>query len=102
MNRKEIVAAIKAVYHGFSSPDYSKAHNPDFYGIQLTAGARLIERECLGIKYRKRIETREKLTWRADKNLFMRVQSVKERMGIGTTQELITVAVLRYLDEVER
>ena len=102
MNRKEIIAAIKAVYHGFSAPDYSKAHNPDFYGIQLTAGARLIERECLGIKYRKRIEIRNKLTWRADRVLFDRVQRAKERTGIGTTQELITVAVINYLDEVEK
>lgn len=102
MTRKEIIDAIKSVYQGFRAPDYAKAHNPDYYGIELTAGARLIERECLGYKRRVRVETRNKLTWRADGVLFERVRKAKEQTGIATTQELITVAVLRYLDEVER
>lgn len=101
MTRKEIIEAIKSVYHGFRAPDYAKAHNPDYYGIELTAGAKLIEAECLGHKRRTRIETRNKLTWRADGVLFERVRKAKEQTGIATTQELITVAVLRYLDEVE-
>lgn len=102
MTRKEIVAAIKSVYHGFSSPDYTKAHHPDLYGIQLTPGARLIERDCLGYKRRIRIETRNKLTWRAEHTLFDRVQKAKEKTGISTTQELITVAIIRYLEEIEK
>ena len=100
MTRKEIIAAIKEVYRGFSAPDYTKAHNPDLYGIQLTAGARLIERECMGIRHRKRIETRNKLTWRADCVLYERMQKAKERVGISTTQELITVAIIKYLEGI--
>ena len=102
MTRQQIIAAIREAYPGFRAPDYTKAHNPKFYGIQLTAGAKLIERECLHLPHRKRIETRNKLTWRADRPLFERVQRAKEQTGISTTQDLITVAIIRYLDEVER
>lgn len=101
MTRKEIIAAIKAVYPGFTAPDYAKAHNPDYYGIMLTPGARAIERGALFALKRKRTETRNKLTWRADRVLFERVQRAKQQTGIATTQELLTVAIIRYLDEVE-
>ena len=101
MTRKDIISAIKEVYHGFRAPDYAKAHNPDYYGIELTAGAKLIESECLGHKRRTRIETRNKLTWRADRTLFERVLRAKQKTGIATTQELITVAVIEYLKEIE-
>ena len=101
MNRKEIIAAIKAAYPGFSEPDYTKCHNPQYYGIQLTAAAKRIEQDCLtGIKRIRKAPARNQLTWRADRSLFNRVQRAKEKTGISTTQEIITVAVMRYLEEV--
>ena len=101
MTRKEIIDAIKSVYQGFRAPDYAKAHNPDYYGIELTAGAKAIERGCIPSRRRVRVELHHKLTWRAERPLFERVQLAKAKTGIVTTQELITVAVLRYLEEVE-
>lgn len=100
MNRREIIAAIKARYPGFTAPDYAKAHNPDYYGIQLVPGAKEIERGAL--RKKKRIEHKAKLTWRADAVLYGRIQKAKEKTGVSTTQELITVAVIRYLEEVEK
>jgi len=101
MNRQQIIAAIREAYPGFRAPDYAKAHNPDYYGIELTAGAKAIERGCIPSRRRVRVELHRKLTWRADHPLFDRVQRAKEKTGIATTQELITVAVIRYLEEVE-
>ena len=46
-------------------------------------------------------ETHRKLTWRAARPLFERVEAAKTKTGIATTQELITVAVINYLKEIE-
>lgn len=102
MTRQQIIAAIREAYPGFRAPDYAKAHNPDYYGIELTAGAKAIERSCVPSRRRVRVEIHRKLTWRAARPLFDRVEAAKAKTGISTTQELITVAVMKYLDEVER
>ena len=101
MTRQEIIARIREAYPGFRAPDYAKAHNPDYYGIELTAGAKAIERGCIPSRRRVRVERHKKLTWRADRALFERLQLAKERIGIATTQEILTVAIVKYLDEVD-
>ena len=101
MTRQEIIARIREAYPGFRAPDYAKAHNPDYYGIELTVGAKAIERGCIPSRRRARVEIHRKLTWRAARPLFERVEAAKAKTGIATTQELITVAVMRYLEEVD-
>lgn len=99
-NENPVVVAIRDVYPGFDQSLLSKTKYPDVYGIELVSGAEDIRRKALGL--RKKIHRRKAKThsWRCGKELESRLQTLKKALGVLTVQELITIAIMKLMEEV--
>lgn len=100
-NDNPVVLAVKEVFPGFDRSLWSKVQRPDTYGVQLVARAKLIADKAQ--KKRRRRDKHKGLshTWRCGKELEQRLQTAREALGIITMQELITVAVMKFLEGME-
>jgi len=97
-----VVVAVRDAYPGFDNSLWSKCQRPWKYGIGLIADARRRANEALGRCKKCDKRKGHTLSWRAEETLLTRLQTARESLGITTYQEFISLAVIRYCDEIER
>jgi hypothetical protein len=96
-----VVSAVREVFPGFDLSLWSKSQYPDRYGIKLVPRAQLIADKAQKRPVKKDGHKGHTISWRAEKPLLDRLQTAKQTLGIITTQEFITVAILHLLKEME-
>ena len=100
-NDNPVVLAVKEEFPGFDWTLWSKTQYPDRYGIKLVAKAKAIADKALHKRRRRDKRAGHTLSWRAGDELLSKLQQAKKALGILTNQELITIAVMKLLEEVE-
>ena len=100
-NDHPVVTAVREEYPGFDWTLWSKVQHPDTYGIKLVAKAKLLADKALHKRKRRDKRKGHTLSWRAGDELLGRLQTLKTALGILTNQELITIAVMRFLEDME-
>ena len=89
---------LKARYAGMDMYLLSKAQNPGKYGVQLTKEARRMIEDAPD-KTDKRSKARERrLTVRMSQETLEGLESVKQRLGYASLQEVVEKAIAEYLD----
>ena len=100
-NDNPVVLAVKEEFPGFDWTLWSKTQYPDRYGIKLVAKAKAIADKALHKRRRRDKRAGHTLSWRAGDELLGKLQQAKKALGILTNQELITIAVMKLIEEVE-
>ena len=89
---------LKARYAGMDMYLLSKAQNPGKYGVQLTKEASRMIADAPE-KADKRSKSRERrLTVRMSQETLEGLESVKERLGYASLQDVVGRAIAEYLD----
>ena len=97
-----VVTAVKEFFPGFDYPLYSKTKRPSIYGIRLTAKAQAIADKALKQRKKRDGHKGHTVSWRAGEALLARLQTAKRELGIITNQEVITVAVMKLLESLDK
>ena len=91
-------------FNGFDRTSVSKGRYPDYSGLIYHPDVqRAIRGRLPAERRRKRFgELVDTLSWRVTKDRRTRLQTAKERLGLGSLQEALDIAVEEWLERVER
>jgi hypothetical protein len=67
----------------------------------MVPAAKHIEEKTLGSRKKRSRRKGKTYSWRCGKELEQRLQTAKKALGVLTNQELITIAVMKLIEELE-